>query len=119
MSADKLGATTGERDRLHNPGIQHGKYEASKPLTVKTCGVAAVGETPSLTGEFVGETHGVLERAQAHPPGNQHQKGPICLWVSGKVTESLLRAQQVALFLLRPLSHVQHHHTGMWFAPPW
>ena len=32
----------------------------------------AAGETPSLTGEFVGETHRGLERVQAHPLGNQH-----------------------------------------------
>ena len=38
---------------------------------------AAAGEIPSLTGEFIGETHGGLERAQAHPLGNQHQRGPI------------------------------------------
>ena len=38
--------------------------------------VAAV-ETPNLTGESVGETHRVLECTQAHPPRNQHQKGPI------------------------------------------
>ena len=38
---------------------------------------AAAGETPSLTGEVVGETHRGLERTQAHPLGNQHQKGPI------------------------------------------
>ena len=29
---------------------------------------AAVEETPSLTEEFVGETHRGLEHAQAHPP---------------------------------------------------
>ena len=29
---------------------------------------AALGETPSLTGKFVGETHRGLEHAQAHPP---------------------------------------------------
>ena len=29
---------------------------------------AAAGETPSLTGEVVGETHRGLEHAQAHPP---------------------------------------------------
>ena len=29
---------------------------------------AAAGETPSLTGEIIGETHRGLERAQAHPP---------------------------------------------------
>ena len=38
---------------------------------------AAVGETPSLTGEFLGETHRGLERAQTHPLGKQNQKGPI------------------------------------------
>ena len=37
-------------------------------------GVALVGETPSLTGEFVGETHRVLECTQTHPPRNQHLK---------------------------------------------
>ena len=37
-------------------------------------GVAA-GETPSLTGEVVGETHRGLECAQAHLLGNQHQGG--------------------------------------------
>ena len=43
------------------------------PVGVK----AAAGETPSLTEEFVGETHRGLECAQAHPLGNQGQKGPI------------------------------------------
>ena len=38
---------------------------------------AEAGETPSLTGEVVGETHGGLERAQAHPLGNQYQRGPV------------------------------------------
>ena len=33
-----------------------------------------MGETPSLIGEFVGETHRVLECTQTHPPGNQHLK---------------------------------------------
>ena len=42
------------------------------------------GETPSLTGEFIGETHRVLECTQTHPPGSQRQKGPVCLWVAGK-----------------------------------
>ena len=35
--------------------------KASKPLTGKPVEVEAAGETPSLTGEFVGETHRVLE----------------------------------------------------------
>ena len=37
----------------------------------------AAGETPSLTGEFVGETHRGLERTQADPLGRQHEKGPL------------------------------------------
>ena len=49
---------------------------------------AAAGETPSLTGEVVGETHRVPEHTQAHPLGNQHQKGPLCLWVVEGVTEN-------------------------------
>ena len=64
---------------------------------------AAVGETPSLTGEFVGETHRGLEHAQTHPLGNQHQKGPLCLWVAGEVTEIWQRVEQVPLFALGPL----------------
>ena len=79
----------------------------------------AVGETFSLTGEFVGETRGDLEHTQAHPPVNQHQRGLICLWVAGEVTEGQLRAEQVALFPLRHLPHIQHHNTAKWIAPPW
>ena len=69
------------------------------------------GETPSLTGEFTGETHRVLECTQAHPHGNQHQKCPICLWVAEEVTERWPRAQQVALFPFGPLPHIQCHNT--------
>ena len=67
--------------------------------------VEVAGETPSLTGEFVGETHRVLEHTQTHPPGNQHQKSPIYLWVAEEVTENRQRAEQAALFPLRPLHH--------------
>ena len=51
-------------------------------------GVPAAGQTPSLTREFVGETPSILECTQNHPPGNQDQKGPICLWVAEEVTKS-------------------------------
>ena len=54
----------------------------------KPVGVEEAGETPSLTEEFIGETHRVLEGMQNHPPENQYQKGPICLWVVEEVTES-------------------------------
>ena len=80
--------------------------------------VEAAEETPSLTGEFLGVTHKVLEHTQTHPPRNQHQKVPICLWVVGGVTERRQRADQVALFPLRPLPHIQHHNPATWVALP-
>ena len=63
---------------------------------------ALAGDTPRLTGEFVGETHRVLECTQYHPPRKQHQKGPLCLWVVGKVTESGQGAEQAPLLPLGP-----------------
>ena len=73
-------------------------------------GVAVVGETPRLTGELIGETHGVLQYTQIYLPGYQHLKDPMCLWVAGEVTESWQRAEQEALFPLRPLPHIQCHN---------
>ena len=93
--------------------------KAPKPLAVETYGVAVMGKTPSLTGEFVGETHRVLEHTQNHTPRNQHQKGLICLWVAVEVTESQQRAEQVALFPLGILPDRQQHNTAKWVAPPW
>ena len=72
-------------------------------------GVVVVGETPSLTGEFVGQTHRVPEHTQNHPPGNQHQKGPICLWVAAEVVENLERAEHAALLPLGFIPNIQHH----------
>ena len=79
---------------------------------------AAAGETPSLTREFVGDTHRGLESTQTHPLGNQHQKGPLCLWVAGEVTESWQRAEQVQLFPLRSLPHIQYHSSASVVALP-
>ena len=79
----------------------------------------AAGETPSLTGEFAGKTLRVLEHTQTHPPGNQHQKGPTCLWVAEEVTESGARAEQAALFPLGSVPHIQYQNTAEWVAPPW
>ena len=66
----------GERSIPCNPGLQLGEI---KPQTSDLpMGVgAAAGETPSLTGEVVAETHRGLECAQAHLLGNQHQRGPV------------------------------------------
>ena len=63
---------------------------------------AAVGEIPSLTGEFIGESHGVLERTQTNPLGKQYQKGRISLWVVEGVTESTQRVEQAPLILIGP-----------------
>ena len=116
---DKLGGKTGEQHRLQNPVFQFGGKKASKPLTAKTCGIGAAEETLSLTGDFAGETHRALEHTKTHPPGNQHQKSIICLWVVVEVTESWQRAQQVTLFLLRPLPHMECHNAAMQVALPW
>ena len=40
---DKLGGTTGELDRPHNPGFQHRENEALKSMAVKTSGVCSDG----------------------------------------------------------------------------
>ena len=39
-------------------------HKASKPLTEKSVGFVVSGETPGLTGEFIRETHRVLESTQ-------------------------------------------------------
>ena len=93
LHEDKPGGTNGERDRPHNPGFQHGEIKPQNLLLKTPVGVEVAGETPSLTGEFLGETYRVLEGTQNHPPRNQHQKGPIQLWVAGEVTETWPRAK--------------------------
>ena len=58
--AYKLGGTTVKQGRPLNPWFQHREIKPleTKSLEVKTYGVAAVGETPNLTGEVIGETTG-------------------------------------------------------------
>ena len=90
---DKPGGTTGHRDRPHNPGFQCGEIKPQSFRLKKPVGVEVGRESLSLTVEFTGETHRVLEHIQNHPPRNQHQKGPMCLWVVGEVTESQPRAE--------------------------
>ena len=63
---------------------------------------AAAGETPSLTGEIIGETHRGLECAQAHPLSKQHQRGPVLLWVWEWKTEIWRRVKQAPLLPLGP-----------------
>ena len=66
-------------------------------LWKRSVGIVAVGETPSLTEEYVGETHRVLNCVQTHLPANQHLNGTNRLWEVRNVTESGTRAQQAAL----------------------
>ena len=106
--------------KITQPRVPVQGNKASKPVTVKTWGGGLRQQkTPSLTGEFVGETHRVLEPTKTHPHGNQHKKGPICLWVEEKVTENQLRIEQAALFPLRPIPHIQCQKAVTWVAPPW
>ena len=46
-----------------------GNKASNHPLKTPVGVEVAAGETPSLTGEFVGETHRVLECTHTHPPG--------------------------------------------------
>ena len=100
LCACKPGGTTGEWDRPHNPGLQYGQINPQSLWLETPVGVeAVVGETPSFTGEFVGDPQGPRVY-QIHPPRNQHQKGPIWLCIAGEVTENWQRAEQASLFLL-------------------
>ena len=119
LHTDKPGETTVEWDRRHNLGFQCREIKLQNLWLKKSVRVEAVGETPSLTGEFTGETHRVLECTQTHPPRNQHQNGPICLWVAVEVAESRQRAKQAVLFPLGLLPLMQHHNAVTWVAWPW
>ena len=80
-------ATGGPGDKLHNPDPAPGNKASNHQLKTPMGVEVAAGETPSFTGEFAGETHRVLECTQTHPPRNQHQRGPIWLWVAEGVIE--------------------------------
>ena len=64
---EQLGRETDPQPRAPAQG-----NKASNLLVKTPVGVEAAGETPRLTGEFVGKTHRVLEHTQTYPPGNQH-----------------------------------------------
>ena len=120
LCVDKLGGATREWERPSIPVFQREEIKPQNIWPKKPVGTAVrLGETPSLTREFIRETHRILEYTQTHPPGNQHQKGPICLSVAGGVTESEFRAEQAALFPPWPLPHIQCHNAVKWVALPW
>ena len=65
LCADKPGRTTEGRDKPHNPGFQHKEIKPQNLWLLKLGGIDLAVETPSLTGEFTGGTHRVLEHT--HP----------------------------------------------------
>ena len=69
---DKPGGEVVMRNRLQPRAPAQGNKASNLWLKTPMGVEAAAGETPSLTGEFVGETHRGLERAQTHLLGNQH-----------------------------------------------
>ena len=77
--------------------------KSSKPLTEKICGGCDSGRNSYPHRRVLWRDPQGPIMYTNHPPGNQHQKGPICLWVAGEVTESQPRAEQEALFPLGPL----------------
>ena len=94
---EQLGSETVRKTQVCSTGNKASHLWLKKPVWS-----AAARGTPSLTGEFFGETHRVLECTQNHPPRNQHQKGPLCLWIAEEVTESQQRAEQGHCSLLDP-----------------
>ena len=66
------GRITWEARQTMLPRVPTGENKASKPLAVKSVGVKVAGKTPSLTEEFVGETHRVLECIKTDSTWNQH-----------------------------------------------
>ena len=77
-----------------------------------------MGETPSLTGKFVGEAHRILEHTQTDPSGNQHLKGhnPLVGSEGSDVKQDEGRASLIVPS--QTLPDRQHHNTAMWVALP-
>ena len=111
---EQLGSKTDHTNQGSSMGKQNLKTTEQKNLWGFRC-----QENSQSQGGLFGETHRLLERTQNHWPRNQHQKGPICLWVLEEMTESQRRAEQGALFPLGPLPHIQHHNVTTWVAQPW
>ena len=53
------------------------------------------------------------------PTWESAAKGTNLLVVAKEVTESLPKAEQMALFPLRPLAHTEYHNPETWVTPSW
>ena len=95
--------------------------KASKLWLKTPVGVeAAAGETPSLTGEWVGETHRGLEREQAHPPTRKSApEGPSLIVGSRGSDWNPAESGASSSAPSQPLTHVQHHSAATSVTPPW
>ena len=84
LCADKLVGTAGDQDRLSNPGFQCRELKPQNlwlktPVDVEV----AAEETPSLTEEFVGETHRVLNCTKNPPTWESAPEGPNLIVSTG------------------------------------
>ena len=67
--ADKPGETTGKQEGLHNPWLQHGEINT---------GGGCSARRNSRPHRRVCWRDPQGPRMYTNPPGNQHQKGPVC-----------------------------------------
>ena len=79
---------------------------------------AAAGETPSLMGEVIGETHRGLECAQAHFTREPAPEGPSLIVGGGVKDWGPVETGVGAIAPSWPLPHVQHHSTATSVTPP-
>ena len=84
LHADKLGGTMWSKTD-HITQVPAQKKKASKPLAIKTCEGfhSRRNSQPHRRVPWRDPQH--PRCTQTYPPGNQHQKVPICLWVAEKV----------------------------------
>ena len=110
----------GPGDRPHNPGLQLWEVKPQTSDCKHLWGLRQQWEKlPASQESWLDRPTGSWNiHKHTHPPGKQHQKGPICLWVAGEVTESWQRVEQVPFLPLRPLPHVQRHSAATSVAPP-
>ena len=94
------GGNSGGVRQTMKPRFSVQETKDSKPKAVKkSVGIVMAGETLSLIGEFVGETHGVLKytHTHTHTPADHHLKGhELLVGRQGSGT----RREQAALFPL-------------------
>ena len=96
------GSSWWTRRQTHSPGSQHRDINPQTSDCKHLWGLRQQREKFPASQESSLETHRGLGHTQAHPPGNLHWRGPLCLWVVEEVTENPKRAEQAPLLPLRP-----------------